>query len=240
MGSVRRLWYAVHMRNDELREIEQAMAHWGFAVFDPVHPRSPGFRRLVIAMRPTPTYEHFDPEQLTLQIWGRQQVAEVNHWGRHVTLDGERRVVPGQVVISDRVRKQSVFYTFGATVQVAQVEGHGAACTYFVIDSAAPILGEGNGFKLSAEDQLVEDAGALFARLRAKAHVEHRDFERQLVALSPIQVYAGCIESLWDMYHHASRLPSVLPELKALLRREREWLTGQLNSCLQPLEQMIE
>jgi len=226
------------MRNDELREIEQAMAHWGFAVFDPVHPHSPGFRRLVIVMRPTPTYEHFDPEQLTLQTWGRQQVVEVNHWGRHVTFDGGRQVVPGQMFVTDRVHKRCVFYTFGATVQVAQGEGR-AACTYFVVDSAAPILSESTDPELSVEDQLAEDAGALFARLRAKAHIDHKDFDRLLVGLTPIQVYAGCIESLWAMYHQPLRLPSVLPELTMLLRRERQWLAEQQPSCMQPLEQMV-
>ena len=123
-------------------------------------------------------------------------------------------------------------------MQVAQVEGQ-AACTYFVIDSDAPILSEGDDLRLSPEEQLVEDTGALFARMRAKAHIDHQEFDRLLVGMDPLQLYAGCVESLWEMYHHPGRLPSVLPSLTTLLRRERAWLEGQLKSSMQPLEQMV-
>ncbi len=227
------------MRNEELREIEQAMAHWGFAVFDPVHPRSPGFRRLIVAVRPTPTYEHFDPEHLAIQTWGRLQAAEPNTWGLHTTLDSERQVVPGNVVVSDRVHKRYVFFTFGGTVQVATVEGP-AACTYFVIDSPAPILSKSNGYGFVPDDQLAEDVESLFARLRARAHLNGYDFDRQLIALTPMQVYTGCIVSLWGLYSRSPALAAMFPDLCKIVRNERAWLAEQPTCHTASLEQLVD
>jgi hypothetical protein len=80
---------------------------------------------------------------------------------------------------------------------------------------------------------------SLFSRLRAKARLCGNDFDRQLMALTPLQVYAGCIESLWGLYSRSPLLAAMFPELSHLVHREREWLATQPNTATLSLEQLV-
>ena len=112
------------------------MAHWGFAVMQPVHSRSPGFHILAVAMRRTPTYAHFDPEALAVPIFGFGQQATEVTWHRESVIPQIVRVYPGSICVTDRVKKQVNFYSYGGALQTIHDT---AACTIFVITSTAPI-----------------------------------------------------------------------------------------------------
>ena len=49
-------------------QLVHQMEHWGFELLDPHHAHSPGFGRLLVAMRSIPTRQHYDPEAIHLHL----------------------------------------------------------------------------------------------------------------------------------------------------------------------------
>jgi hypothetical protein len=50
------------------QSILHRMEHWGYYLLPKSHRESPGYTGLLVAIRETPTREHFDPESIRLRI----------------------------------------------------------------------------------------------------------------------------------------------------------------------------
>ncbi|HXF60895.1 MAG TPA: hypothetical protein VNK95_04720 [Caldilineaceae bacterium] len=228
------------LRNGASRGTLNHMAHWGFDLSDAPHNDSPGGRLLLVGMRPTPTYAHYDPERLALHILDSRGLAAPVTLDRNASLHSEQRVCPGFVTLSDRLDKHIHFYCYGGTLEAVHVS-EPATYTLYVLESPAPILALHPLLVQGETDQLAQSSEALFARLRARMNGGQSEFLARLARVEPLQLYAGCIESLWSMYRCSATLPTTFAGFYALLQRERRWL-ARLNSggvYQRPLEQLL-
>jgi hypothetical protein len=212
------------------------MARWGFAVMQPLHQRSPGFRVLAVAMHPTPTYRHFDPETLLLPIIGLGDYMTEVRWHRESVFLPPVRVYPGSITVSDRVNKQVSFYSYGGALHAMHEAG---GYTLYVLVSTAPILSLGTQPNLSAEEQLACSTEALMARLRATALRHGIELAPRLAAYDPLTRYAGAITSMLQGYRRSPLLSHSYPDFFALLKQESAWLAAQPGVRLEPLEQLV-
>jgi hypothetical protein len=224
------------MIESDLRQTIDHMAHWGFDLVDPVHPHCPGYRQLLVAMRPIPTHAHFDPEQLSLALLERNGVAHAT-LHRESSAEGPLQVCPGNATIADRVGKKLGFYLYGGTLEAVPVTQPQPYMLYR-ITSPAPILGRNGLMMHGQEDALADSSEALFARLRAQSDDDDELLQR-LTLLGPLPLYGGCIESLWTMYRASPTLPTAFSQFFRLLQIERRWLSTQSGLPHQTLEQML-
>lgn len=228
------------LRNGISRSTLSHMAHWGFDLSDAPYNDSPSGRLLLVGMRPAPTYAHYDPERMALHILDSRGLAAFATLDRNSSLHGEQRVCPGFVTLSDRLGKHIHFYCYGGALEAVHVT-EPAGYTLYVLESPAPILPLQRLLAQGQADQLAQSSEALFARLRARMDRGQGEFLARLAQIEPLQLYAGCIESLWSMYCCSPTLPSTFASFYTLLQRERRWL-ARLNSggiYQRPLEQLL-
>ena len=97
------------MIDQEATELLRHMEHWGYDLADPPHPRSPGYGRLLVAIRRTPTEDHYDPEAIQLHLCSAQGPPARTTIHLDTSLDGPARVSAGHVELTDRFNKRRGF-----------------------------------------------------------------------------------------------------------------------------------
>lgn len=196
---------------------------------------------MLVAMRRRPTDEHYDPERLTILLADERGALGPAILNRHARFARPSKVSPGHIYITDRVGKRLDFYGFGGTLNVVRVTEFEPHFTLFIIESPAPLMALNGVLGHRVEDQLVDSAEALYARLRARHAGERLDMLQLLSQISPLSLYAACVESMWRMYRRSPALPTVFAEFYRLLGREHQWLSG-LNGtgpAMVPLETVL-
>jgi hypothetical protein len=140
-------------------EAESVVASLGFSLVNSSNP-GPDGSHLLVAIRQEPTFRHFDPEALSYY-------APTDHRARLVTLDGPTAVAKpsrpalwGHVHVTDRLRVENRFLTFGGEIRTALVGGSTALID---LHSPAPIVRWGGHSQGS--DPLAGEIGAFFSRL---------------------------------------------------------------------------
>lgn len=227
------------MNEQELRTVIGVMARWGFGLFFPLAPERPGFRVLAVAMRPQPTYAHYDPEFMRLALERGRNLPEWTTLRMESLLPARARVGPGSIILGDRVEKRVTFYTFGGRLEVVR-NGLPRAGTLYALSSPAPILALNTMHSVGPEDQLAAAAEALLARERARLRCRGVDPDVQFARLTPEALYAGCIESLYAGYQRAPALVNAFPQLFQTLQRERATLLAAMNGRLHSLQQQVD
>ena len=224
------------MTDLEAAELIRYMQRWGFDINDQPHPHSPGYGRLVVAMRRIPTEEHYDPESIHLQLVGPQGYALRHTIQMEPTLVSNK-VAPGRLELTDRVNERLGFFPYGATVDTGRTEDE----TVVEIRSPAPILELRGSLDESISEQLVSETEALWAKVRAQWGTDDAGFMRRLSAVPPDVLYATTIHSLLAYYRDSSILRQTFPQFYSMLRREDEWLTshGIAATAPQSLEQIV-
>lgn len=168
-------------------EVAASLRRWGFLAH-PDLPDGPGPAFLLVALRPAPTLDHYDPEA-------------VDYWA---TADGrgERRTIThgspmprseafswGLIRLVDRLDVSNEYVTFGGRLDAALIDGVVVAA--FV--SPAPLLARGGhtqGWDLGADA-----VGAFFGRLMVA--VDYRPgFEAKLALVPPLARYAAFIRDV--------------------------------------------
>jgi hypothetical protein len=98
---------------------------------------APGYPRMDVVLRPTPTYRHFDPEWVEIEVVCRDG-GLTSLIVRHPWRSRKQcyRVRPARVCWGDRKEKECAVFSFGGALQIASTQ----ADTTCVITSAAPIL----------------------------------------------------------------------------------------------------
>lgn len=226
----------------ELRRVIKHMANWGFDLLDPMHASSPGGRLMLVAMRRLPTNDHYDPEKLTVLLDDERGALGPVTLNRHARFARPSKVRPGHIYIADRVGKRLDFYGFGGVLTVVRVTEFDPHFTLFIIESPAPLMALNGVLGHRVEDQLVDSAEALYARLRARHASERLDMAQLLSQIPPLSLYAACIESMWRMYRRSPALPTVFAEFYRLLGREHHWLSGLdgTGPAMIPLEAVLD
>jgi hypothetical protein len=171
---------------DRLRAADVAgrMSRWGFLAH-PDLPDTPGPAFLLVALRPAPTMEHYDPE--AVDYWA-------THGGR-----GERRTLTrespmprsedfswGLIRIVDRLNVTNEYLTFGGHLDAATVDDVVVAA----FASPAPLLRRGGHSQ--GWDAGADAVGAFFARLMVAVDYTP-GFEKLLGDATPLARYAAFV-----------------------------------------------
>jgi hypothetical protein len=173
------------------RWFEQAasvLAHLGFELLAPEQDRIEHAGHLLVAIRHTPTQEHYDPE--SVDYWTSDGVK-----GQAARLDFETRyplAAPfawGRIVLADRLGVQNEFLSFGGNLK-ARTAQDGTIIVDFA--SRAPILRWGGHSQ--EPDPLAAEIGAYFGRL--KVPIDFAPGAEELIAKAePATLYCAFIQA---------------------------------------------
>jgi hypothetical protein len=190
--------------------VADRLVHWGFLAH-PDLPDQPGPAFLLVALRPVPTLEHYDPEA-------------VDYW---VTVNGrgERRSLTaatpmpvsttyswGLIRLTDRLRVTNEYLTFGGRLDAAEIGGIVIAA----FTSPAPLLrrgGHSQGLDVGADA-----VGAFFGRMMVAVDYQ-AGFEGQLSEADPVTRYAAFLQARRARLGGGAAAPRQT-ELDRLLARE--------------------
>ena len=195
------------------------MEHEGYHLFDRPHPHSPGHTRLLVAIRETPTKQHFDPESIELYlIEPNQKVGSVK-----LTLtslfSGVQQICPGQIVLHDRMDKRVYFFVYGGTLEASFRN----ETTIYVIRSPAPILAMSSGLE-SLPEQLASETEALLAKLYTRSGLNNEGFQYRLTQVDPLLFYEATIRSIPSTYEQSPTLRANYHLFYEILLSEKDWL----------------
>ncbi len=173
---------------DWLTETAGALANLGFELRDGSSPDHVPGPRLMVALRPAPTFEHFDPELVT--HWradgGRGRVAEVTR--RSLGVPAHVPWSWGPIRVMDRVPVRNEFLGFGGSLLVDAIDGE---TTYLAFTSRAPIVRAAGHSQ--DPDPLEDEIGAFFARLMVPVDYQE-GAEARIAAADPEALYAVFLE----------------------------------------------
>ncbi|HEX7473112.1 MAG TPA: hypothetical protein VF323_08510 [Candidatus Limnocylindrales bacterium] len=191
------------------------LANLGFLASSDL-PARPGPAYLLVALRPTPTLHHYDPERV--DYW-----ATVAGRGTRRTLAREATVPAGSafswglIRIVDRLQVTNEYLTFGGELAVGPV----GDTTIAVFTSPAPLLRRGGHSQ--GWDHGAQSVGAFFGRLLVAVDYIPR-FETLLAAASPLARYSAFVREEVERYRMSAELRSSHAELWTLLETEERRL----------------
>ena len=143
-----------------LEGVGRVLGNLGFELAEPDRTQNEDTSHLLVALRPQPTLQHFDPE--TIDYWTSDGAR-----GRAARLDREARLPVvadyawGRITLTDRLNVKNEFLSFGGTLRAQAA----ADATIFVdFSSHAPIL-RWSGHSQST-DPLAAEIGGFFARIK--------------------------------------------------------------------------
>jgi hypothetical protein len=179
---------------DDGRWLEQAgrlLANLGFELVEPDRLAGNETSHLLVALRPTPTLRHFDPE--TVDCW----TCEAGR-GKATRLDLETRYPIssdyswGVISLTDRLGVVNQFLGFGGSLRAQMTPD---ATVMLDFSSDAPIL-RGSGHSQSI-DPLAAEIGAFFARI--KVPIDFVPGAEALVAKAPpLTLYCAFIQHVQE------------------------------------------
>jgi hypothetical protein len=195
----------------------------GYILYPPRRPLEPGYPRLDVILRATPTGQHFDPIRVHLDVVVSQQ--DMTCLAIEPPWDGlnDYTVCAGIVDLIDKKGKHLDAFTFGGALHIQNEEEQ----TLLVLTSPAPIL-------LPAESRLdqllVDEVKIVLAERQAIREVEPGLFEKLLIAAPPLELYHAIGVAVLERYHrlHSSEDELIL-KLQHTLRVEIEAIAGQLS-----------
>lgn len=163
----------------------------GYEFSSSTHSGRPGHSRLDIILRPVPTSNHFDPQQVFFVISDDEKIEHLTITYKGFQLN-KYRVVAGLVRIKDRKGKVMFALTFGGELQI-EVEEQKKICT---IMSTAPIL----QFIRPTVVLFAEEAEIILAERRAEWGNNPHEFETRLATVEPLTLYAACLEYIIEKF----------------------------------------
>jgi len=191
-------------------DVAGRLDHWGFLAH-PDLPDKPGPAFLLVALRPVPTLEHYDPE--AVDYW-----VTANGRGERRTLTAATQMPVseefswGLIRLTDRLHVTNEYLTFGGRLDAATIDGIVIAA----FTSPAPLLRRGGHSQ--GLDPGADAVGAFFGRLMVAVDYQP-GFEALLAAAPPLTRYAAFLQT------RSARLRAAgegLPEtdFDGLIRRE--------------------
>ncbi len=192
------------------------MAEWGYYLLPRSHPDSPGYSGLLVALRPRPTGQHFDPETMDLRL-------VAGGYPDPVTLTPHQpppaaRIFPGRVILRDRRGKRVDFFCFGGELEA---EGRPEERVY-LLRSPAPIL-ELNPNPEDVAHQLAAEVELMLGVFHAR-RANDDTLNRRLAGLDPLEFYQACLASILLRFERARALQVSYRDFYGALLREKVWL----------------
>ena len=179
-------------------------------------PDRPGPAYLLVALRASPTFRHFDPEQVEYwcSVGGRGAPQFLT---RHSALPIDIEFSWGRIRIVDRLGVTNEYLTFGGRLRAASVDDVVIA----VFSSPAPILRRGGHSQ--GWDEGAESLGAFFGRLLLAVDYAP-GFEARAASASPVARYAAFVSDLVSRYRAGMELRARQPILWTLAQAEEQRL----------------
>jgi hypothetical protein len=168
-----------------LARAAERLVDWGFLA-DPDLPDRPGPASLIVALRPSPTLRHYDPE--VVEFW-----STVNGRGSHQTITRQTPmpisagIAWGEIRILDRIGESNGYLGFGGLCDAAML----GDTVIVAITSPAPILRRGGHSQ--GWDDGADAVGAFFGRLLVTVDYVP-GFEARLAGATPLARYCAFIE----------------------------------------------
>jgi hypothetical protein len=202
------------------------LQHWGFLAHSDLPDREgPSF--LLVAIRPHPTLEHYDPEEVEYWVTdaGRGMPATLT---RLTKLPVDAATTWGMIRVTDRLRVTNEWLSFGGQLRAELIDG----AIIVVFTSGAPLLrrgGHSQGWDLGAPS-----VGAFFAKVRAVAGFDPR-FEAQEAAATPLARFGCFVAEQSRRFRHSEAMRNLDEELWRVLQHEEhvmkqdradEWAAG--------------
>ncbi len=196
-----------------LQVAARRLAGWGFLA-DPDLPDRPGPASLIVALRRTPTFEHYDPE--FVEFWASTSARGSR---RDIT---RRSKMPlrtefswGEIRITDRLGVSNEYLAFGGRC-VADVIDDTVIVSF---ESSAPLLRRGGHSQ--GWDEGADAVGAFFGRLLVTVDYVP-GFEAMLAEATPLARYAAFLRDATSRYRRAHLLTGMETPFAALARVEAE------------------
>ena len=192
-----------------------SLADLGFLA-KPDLPDRPGPAFLMVAMRESPTFRHYDPE--SVEYWASEGGRGVRRTlTRSSRLPIDTEFSWGMIRIVDRLKVTNEYLTFGGRLFVGLVDGAVLA----VFTSPAPIFRRGGHSQ--GWDQGADSLGAFFSRvLLAVDYVP--GFEALAADADPVARYAAFVADTMGRYRASPVLRSEQTDLWRLLGGEERRL----------------
>ena len=183
----------------ELRATEVAgqVDQWGFVAY-PDLPDGPGPAFLLVALRPAPTLQHYDPEAIDYWVAddGRGSRRTLTH---DTVMPRSEDFSWGMIRLVDRLGVSNEYLTFGGHLDAALIDD----VVVVAFASPAPLLRRGGHSQ--GWDDGADAIGGFFARMMVA--VDYRPgFERSFAALDPLTRYAAFVRDA-DQRRLGRRVP---------------------------------
>lgn len=170
----------------------------GYTFSPPCHHDHPCHRQLDIAIHAMPTLHHYDPESARFPVfsdfWGFETIKVSHPWRRIKNY----RVLPGFVIMKDRVDKTVEAFTFGGDLRIETKND----CTMCSLKSSAPIIPL--DMRSSVSTLLADEVQIILAKRREAWDEENprTAFEEHLAEVDPSTLYMSCLDALQDKFSH--------------------------------------
>jgi len=215
----------------------QKMENWGYYLLPKFHPNSPGYTGLLVAIRETPTKQHFDPELIHLRLSDEDGLVRSVTLKLKPSFSRPSHICPGRVVLYDRKDKRVHFYTFGGSLETISVPNE----TVYFLHSPGSILEITSDLR-SVPDQLAFEVEALLGECQAKWGSNDNGFACRLAQIDPLQFYQTSLQTILTRYQQYRALRRSHLEFYSSLLKEKEWLAqaGQWPVTLSLLEDLFD
>lgn len=207
-------------RAAQLRATEVAghVDHWGFLA-NPDLPDGPGPAYLLVALRPAPTLQHFDPEAVDywVTVHGRGQRRTLTHDAR---MPRSEEFSWGLIRLVDRLDVSNEYLTFGGHLDAARIEDDVVAA----FSSPAPLLRRGGHSQ--GWDGGADAIGGFFGRMMIAIDYAP-GFEAAFSDASPLTRYAAFIRDADERRRRPRRSELTDDEVGRLAQREATRLRAE-------------
>ena len=192
-------------------EVAGRVDQWGF-VAHPDLPDGPGPAFLLVALRPTPTLKHYDPEAVDYWVTegGRGSRRTLIH---DTSMPRSEDFSWGLIRLVDRLGVSNEYLTFGGHLDAALIDDVVVAA--FV--SQAPLLRRGGHSQ--GWDEGADAIGGFFARMMVAVDFKP-GFERTFGAAEPLTRYAAFVRDADQRRRAQRRSTSFDDALGRLVRHE--------------------
>ncbi len=173
--------------------------------------------RLDIFVSPVTTELHFDVARAFFFVATSGNTIEKFKVGHAELADKNYQVCAGMVVMEDRNQEKKEAFTFGGKLSIETQE----AQTMCVLTSPAPILDLADATPL--ERIFIEELEIIFAE-RAANYANHHDYEKDLIAANPRDLYLATLEALLAKFENFPRMDQSQRDFLHFLRAEKNRL----------------
>jgi hypothetical protein len=216
----------------------ELLADLGFSLINSNRPEAPSGSHLLVEFRASPTERHFDPETLSYYAVsrGRPRIVELGlaDVAPPHPATATRDVLWGHLHITDRLRVQNRFLTFGGTLRIGRLDATAA-----ILDLASPGPIVRWGGHSQGTDPLATEIGAFFGRLIVAVDFQ-LGTEARLAAVPPAHLYVAFLLDTDRRLDRITRRTRSVPALERWVEAEGRRLRAADGNAWRAGESLLE